>query len=324
MSELLVKPRITPSDHLVDKGYWSVVYDSKEVRNFLQSQGLKNQDSPKLAKELLAGLLPDIFGQVFVNGAVPKSGYPAHDGIMRDTCRAGVVVVYEHNQGWDHYKTDPVKDGLGGASFEVQLVGTEKLCVPSVFGLEQLVRLIFGDKFPEVVKADKRYNPENPSRHRFTVGTFGFAYNNYGQGMDESKPFLTMAPRDPRYEIISQAAELFLKVVEVIKACEPQLKEYAGLVQQKSVTEGRLPLCISTALNDLEIAVHGIELDASHTRYNLTSALSFVQENKDLILAYVSKRQGELTPQIGNGFEPIRENLVSYFTQPLYSTKKGE
>lgn len=326
MANFPIETKIVPSEVVLlgkdsmvwpSSNSWKVNYNPDQVRNFLQAKGLKNQyaDKNQLAEALLAGLLPDIFEKVFETGARPQSGYPCHDGQIVDTSRGDVEVVYNHGQSWDHYKTDPIKDGLGCCFFDLNIRGVEGLFVlRDWFELEPLLQMVFGERLAEVKEV-------NPRRGLLACEKISAGNDHY------TRAFLEMYPTSPVHEDVSQAVELYRKVAGVIKGEEDKIKEFADLVRQGAVAEGLLKKVgevsgsFNTAFTQETSKGVGYNKRLEEIRNFVESMGIFIESNLGPLRERVESGKQHILTDLTKAFEPVRDELVSYFTQPLYSTE---
>ncbi len=287
----------------------------KDVKDFLQSKGVKDQngDRTNLAKQLLGGLLLDIFGPVIEAGKLPQSGYPCHDGTLTDNTRDISVVVYEHEQAWYHYHTDPVKDGLGGCRFNVKITGPVLDLPSNAVSIDLLIDLMLGDKLKDVLDANPKMRAKKDNEPDLKM----FEYSNH----NDRKTVLGMHVMDPRYESVSQACELYKKIVDVIKATRPLLAKYAGLISQENVVPD-LRNTLNLALTQYNQAFAGVPVDSVAYRLKLKEVIKFVSDNQDAISRTTTGEKARVLNEIKEMFAPIRQEIATYFSQPLYSTAK--
>ncbi|MFH1438932.1 MAG: hypothetical protein ABIG89_00050 [Candidatus Woesearchaeota archaeon] len=327
MAGFPIETIITPSDVSVGTNHlntWMVKYVNPEkVKDFLQDKGLRDQhkDRDVLAEALLAGLLPEIFSKVFETGARPKSGFPCHDGEITDNSRDDVVVVYHHGQSWNHYERDPIHNGLPSCYFGVKIIGASPLFVVRDWKQpEQLLKIVFGDRFEEVkharadsTKADST-TAVSLERGILTSNIVGGRTDHYTHAS------LEMYPVSPLYDDISQAAELYRKVVGIVRGNEASIKRYSDLVQQGIVAEGLLAKISGTA-KDFSTAFEGIGIDQEYGQ-KLESVCGFFKGKIDFLREHVTAGKQQVLEDLTKAFEPIRDELVSYFTTAVYSTNR--
>lgn len=328
MIELPVKASIIPIEErlagvtggMVDDhaNRWVVEYqEPNRVRDFLQARGLRNQDIDRepLARALLAGLLPDIFGKVFENGARPKSGYPCHDGEIIDTSRGDVVIAYTYVQFWDHYKTDPIKDGLNGCGFSVKIESADTSLLPvDSISREQMFKIIFGGKLEQVLEARPEFKGFD---HLWQKSVF-----SYGNRFEEdgfTRASLVMHPLSPIYEDINNAVELYRAVTSVIQGAQDKFRDFADLSDQTGVAEGLLGK-VRGASKAFSSAFKGTGEGAEYERH-LAEAGNFVESKRESLREYVASRKQKVLTDLTANFELLRDRLVTYFTQPLFTTE---
>lgn len=297
---------------------WIVKYKEPDrVRIFLQARGLRNQsvDRDPLADALLAGLLPDIFGKVFENGARPQSGYSCHDGKIVDISHGDVSVVYTHTQFWDHYRTDPIRNGLSACGFSVRIESIGSLPIPVyTISREQLLKIIFGGRLQEVLDARPEFKGFDDLWQKDV-----FSYDNISKGKGFGCASLVMHPISPVYQDIEEAVKLYKTVVEVIRDSENRFGELADLSQQGKIAEGLLSK-LREASSDFSIAFRGTKEGTEYKR-QLVEVGNFVEGQREFLKEHVRSGQQRILTGLTTAFEPLRDRLVEYFTQPLFSTE---
>ncbi len=296
---------------------WRVKYkDPTKVRDFLQAKGIRNQnDVDPLAEALLAGLLPDLFGKVFEGGFRPQSGYRCHDGDIIDTSRGDVTVAYAHVQFWDHYQTDPVRDGLAGCGLSVKIESVDVLPIPvDSMTREQLLKVILDGKLQEVLDARPEFEGFDA---QWKKGVFSYG-NNRSEDDGFTRASLIMHPVSPVYQDIEEAVELYKAVVDVIRSKEGSFTEFANLAHQGKVAEGLLEK-LRGASDAFSTAFRGTGEGADYGRH-LAEAGSFAEGKGELLAEHVRTGQQRVLTDLTTAFEPLRDRLVTYFTQPLFTT----
>lgn len=297
---------------------WYVKYKyPTKVRDFLQTRGLRNQnvDREPLAKALLAGLLPDIFGKVFENGARPHSGYSCHDGEIKDASQGDVTVVYTHVQFWNHYQTDPIKDGLSGCGLGVKIESADALPIPvDSMTRKQFLKIMFDGSLQRVLSTRPEFKEFDDLWQK---GVFSYGTKSKNDGC--SRASLVMHPVSPVYSDIENAVELYKTVVDVIKGAEGKFEEFADLVHQRKVADGLLGK-LRESSNAFSTAFRETGEGADYEQH-LAGACNFAEGKREFLNEHVRTRQQRVLTDLTTAFEPLRDRMVAYFTQPLFTTE---